>query len=104
MSVIDSTIKEIELDIDVFSDEGFDIKQSVVEAKGIVQKLVEENRWIRGEFEEDYWEVNRVLYSEHCNSYNFSKFDSSHFNRKLPKEFKEIVKCWIVNLIDHTKK
>ncbi|MGR5909949.1 hypothetical protein ACT7C4_11015 [Bacillus pacificus] len=37
MSVTD-TVKEIELDIDVFSDEGFDIKQSVIEAKGIVQK------------------------------------------------------------------
>jgi len=95
MSVTD-TVKEIELDIDVFSDEGFDIKQSVIEAKGIVQKLVEENRWLRGEFEEDYWEVNKVLYVENYNGYDFSKFDYSHFNRKLPKEFKEIVKCWIV--------
>lgn len=102
MSVTD-TVKEIELDIDVFSDEGFDIKQSVIEAKGIVQKLVEENRWLRGEFEEDYWKVNKVLYVENYNGYDFSKFDYSHFNRKLPKEFKEIVKCWIVNLIDQYK-
>ena len=38
MSVTD-TVKEIELDIDVFSDEGFDIKQSVIEAKGLYKNL-----------------------------------------------------------------
>lgn len=103
MSVIDSTVKEIELDIDVFSDEGFDIKQSVIEAKEIVQKLVEENRWIRGEFEEDYWEINRLMYTETYYGYDFSKFDSAQFNRKLPEEFKTIVKCWIVNIIDRFK-
>ncbi|BCC27004.1 hypothetical protein BCM0079_p1059 (plasmid) [Bacillus cereus] len=103
MSVIDSTIKELELDIDVFSDEGFDIKQSVIDAKEIVQKLVAENRWFQGEFEEDYWKVNRPLYGELANVYKFSKFDSSQFNHKLPKNFKTIVKCWIVNLLDQYK-
>ncbi|WP_242434980.1 tyrosine-type recombinase/integrase [Bacillus cereus] len=103
MSVIDSPVKELELDIDVFSDEGFDIKQSVIDAKEIVQKLVEENRWFQGEFEEDYWKVNRPLYDELANVYKFSKFDSSQFNHKLPKNFKTIVKCWIVNLLDQYK-
>lgn len=102
MPVMD-TVKEIELDIDVFSDEGFDIEKSVIEAKEIVQKLVEENRWLRGDFEDDYWEITKPLYSEHYHSYNFSGFDSFQFNHKLPKEFKEIVKCWIVNLIDQYK-
>nr|WP_312753421.1 tyrosine-type recombinase/integrase [Bacillus mobilis] len=102
MSVVD-TVKEIELDIDVFSDEGFDLKRSVIEAKAIVQKLVEENRWLQGEFEEDYWKISRLLYKEHSNGYKFSQFDSSQFNHKLPKEFKTIVKCWIVNLIDQYK-
>lgn len=102
MSVVD-TVKEIELDIDVFSDESFNLKQSILDAKEIEQKLVEEGRWIRGEFEEDYWEITKVLYSEHYNSYNFSKFDSAQFNHKLPKEFKTIVKCWIVNLMNQYK-
>ncbi|HDR4715851.1 TPA: site-specific integrase [Bacillus cereus] len=102
MSVTD-TVQEIELDIDVFSDEGFDLKRSVIEAKEIVQKLVEENRWLRGEFEEDYWEVSKVLYSDNSNIYNFNKFDSAQFNHKLPQEFKTIIKCWIVNLIDQYK-
>ena len=102
MSVMD-TVKEIELDIDVFSDEGFDLKRSVIEAKEIVEKLEKENRWLRGEFEDDHWVVSRLLYSESYNSYNFSQFDSAQFNHKLPKEFKTIVKCWIVNLIDKYK-
>lgn len=94
------TVKEIELDIDVFSDEGFDLKRSVIEAKEIMQKLVEEGRWLRGEFEDDYWEINKILYVENFNGYNFSKLDYFQFNHKLPKEFKTIVKCWMVNLID----
>ncbi|GAB6577799.1 tyrosine-type recombinase/integrase [Bacillus cereus] len=102
MSVME-TVKEIEIDIDVFSDEGFDLKRSVIEAKEILQKLIEENRWLRGEFEEDYWEVHKLLYSEKLNSYNFSKFDSAQFNTKLPKEFKTIVKCWVINLISQYK-
>ncbi|MED0976629.1 tyrosine-type recombinase/integrase [Bacillus paranthracis] len=101
MSVIDSTVKEIELDIDVFSDEGFDLKRSVIEAKEIIQKLEEENRWVRGDFEDDHWEVTSLLYNERTNGYDFSKFDSAQFNDKLPKEFKTIAKCWIVNLIDN---
>lgn len=103
MSVIDSMIKEIEFDISVFSDEGFDIKQSIIEAKEIAQKLVEENRWIRGEFEEDYWEINRLMYTETYYGYDFSKFDSAQFNHKLPQDFKTIVKCWIINIVDKFK-
>ncbi|SME07891.1 Phage integrase family protein [Bacillus cereus] len=102
MSVTD-TVKEIELDIDVFSDEGFNIKQSVIEAKEIIQKLVEENRWLQGEFEDDHWVVNTVLYSEMSNHYKFNAFDSAQFNHKLPQEFKTIIKCWIINLIDRHK-
>ena len=103
MSVIDSMIKEIEFDISVFSDEGFDIKQSIIEAKEIAQKLVEENRWIRGEFEEDYREINRLKYTETYYGYDFSKFDSAQFNHKLPQDFKTIVKCWIINIVDKFK-
>ncbi|MDA1539068.1 site-specific integrase [Bacillus cereus group sp. LD113LC] len=102
MSVMDA-VKEIELDIDVFSDEGFDLKRSVIESKEIIQKLEEEKRWLRGEFEEDYWEVSRNIYNERCHGYDFSKFDSAQFNHELPKEFKTIVKCWIINLIDKYK-
>lgn len=36
MSVMDA-VKEIELDIDVFSDEGFDLKRSVIESKEIIK-------------------------------------------------------------------
>ncbi|MGR5961424.1 tyrosine-type recombinase/integrase [Bacillus paranthracis] len=86
-----------------FSDEGFDIKQSIIEAKEIAQKLVEENRWIRGEFEEDYWEINRLMYTETYYGYDFSKFDSAQFNHKLPQDFKTIVKCWIINIVDKFK-
>ncbi|MGR5909123.1 hypothetical protein ACT7DL_32610 [Bacillus paranthracis] len=35
--------------------------------------------------------------------YDFSNFDSAQFNAKLPKEFKTIVKCWVVNLVDNYK-
>lgn len=102
MSVTD-TVKEIELDIDVFSDEGFDLKRSVIEAKEVIQRLEEEKRWLRGEFEEDYWEVNNLLYNEKFNGYDFSKFNSFQFNHRLPNEFKTIVKCWIINLISQHK-
>lgn len=104
MSVIDNPVKEIEIDIDVFSDEGFDLKRSVIEAKEIIKKLEEENRWFRGEFEEDHWEVSKNLYNERYDGYDFSKFDSFQFNHKLPQEFKEIIKCWILNFIDQYKK
>lgn len=103
MSVIDSPVKEIELDIDVFSDEAFDIKKSIIEAKEIIKRLEEENRWVRGEFEEDKWEVNTLLYNERSNYYDFSLFDSFQFNHKLPSDFKEIVKCWFINIIDNKK-
>lgn len=102
MSVMDA-VKEIEFDIDVFSNEGFDLKRSIIETEEVVQKLVEEGRWIRGEFEEDYWEITTALYNERSNVYDFSNFDSAQFNAKLPKEFKTIVKCWVVNLVDNYK-
>ena len=100
MSVIDSPVKEIELDIDVFLMKHLILK-SIIEAKEIIKRLEEENRWVRGEFEEDKWEVNTLLYNERSNYYDFSLFDSFQFNHKLPSDFKEIVKCWFINIIDN---
>jgi hypothetical protein len=101
MSVL---IKEIDIDIEEFSDETFDTVQSIIEAKDIIENLVSENRWIRGNFEDDYWEITKPHYYENYTSFDFSKLDSAHFNENLPHDFKDIVKCWTISLIDRYKK
>ncbi|MCL7747047.1 site-specific integrase [Halalkalibacter alkaliphilus] len=101
MSIIET---EVEIDIDVFSDEEFQIEESVNEAKKIIDRLVVENRWIKGDFEDDYWEVTQIQYNENFKAFDFNLLDSAAFNPSLPLFFKEMVKCWIVNLIDKYKK
>ena len=95
--------KEVEIDIEEFSDEAFDIEQSIMDAKEIMESLVLENRWIRGDFEDDYWELSQLHYNENHNSFDFSKLDSSLFNNNLPIEFKTIVKCWTIHLMEKYK-
>lgn len=99
MSVI---VKEIEIDINIdeFSDEGFDLEQSMLESKEIYKRLVSENRWVKGEFEDDEWAITHEHYQENTHSFEFSEFNLARFNTHLPIEFKEMVKCWIVQLID----
>lgn len=95
--------KEVQFDIEEFSDEAFNLELSVIEAKEIIENLVLKNRWIKGNFEDDYWEVTRLDYYENHKSFDFSKLDSSQFNNNLPKEFKDIVKCWCIQLIEKYK-
>jgi hypothetical protein len=94
--------KEVDIDIEVLSDEQFNFEQSVTEAKEIYKEL--ESRWITGDFTDDYWEISRLDYNAHYISFDFSKLDAAVFNRDLPKEFKDMVKCWTVQLIGKYKK
>lgn len=97
-------IKEDAFDLDDFSDETFNKEQSINEAKAIMDNLILENRWIRGEFEDDYWEITELHFNENTKGYDFSKLNAALFNNNLPKEFKEMVKCWTISLIDKYKK
>ncbi|MEH7158305.1 site-specific integrase [Neobacillus drentensis] len=95
--------KELEFDIEEFSDETFNLEQSIIKAKEIIESLVVENRWIRGDFEDDCWEVAKLQYYENYSSFDFSKLDSALFNKNSPHDFKDIAKCWTVHLIDKYK-
>ncbi|PLT30509.1 site-specific integrase [Peribacillus deserti] len=95
---------DITIDIGEFSDESFDLETSIHESKEIINELVQENRWIKGEFEDDYWLVSKLLYSENNTGYDFSIFNTTSFNNSLPDNFKSIVKCWTVNLINEYKR
>lgn len=93
--------KEVDIDIEVFSDEQFNIEQSVIEAKKIYKEL--KSRWIKGDFTDDYWEVTRLDYESQHLSFDFSNLNAAVFNRDLPTEFKAMVKCWTVVLIEKYK-
>jgi len=98
MSIITTEI-ENEVDISEFSDEGFNVEQSINDAKEIYECLVSENLWLKGDFEDDYWELAKEHHPDAFRSFSFTEFNSSRFNKHLPIEFKEIVKCWIVHLL-----
>lgn len=92
--------KENLIDIDVFSDEIYDIEASMNRSKTTIEQLVNENRWVKGDFDDDYWVVNRLDYKELTWRFDFHKLNFFVFNSSLPKEFKHIVKCWTVHLLE----
>ena len=98
-----SEVQLTEIDIDVFSDECFDVANSITQTKEIIDSMVLSNRWVKGEFEDDNWFVTDLMMSGNYQHFDFTPFNSSTFNKSLPKEFKEMVKCWVVNLIEKYK-
>ena len=91
-----------EIDLDVFSDEQFDIDSSVNEAREQFDILKNEGRMLCN-FDDDIWTVTKTDYQSHRRNLDFSIFDSSVFNSSLPVDFKLMVKCWIVGLISNYK-
>ncbi|MBY0091427.1 site-specific integrase [Priestia aryabhattai] len=87
---------ESEINLSAFSEETFNIDHSVARAKEQLDELVQEGRML-SDFEEDKWIITDSLYIDQRRNYDFSIFDSL-INKKLPKDFKIIVKCWVANL------
>jgi len=96
-------LEAVKFDIEEFSDEIFNVEQSIAEAKEIMDTLIKEKRWVKGKFEDDYWEITKIHYSENHNSFNFNNLNKSLFNNHLPDDFKDVVKCWTIYLISKYK-
>ncbi|WP_394548146.1 site-specific integrase [Priestia aryabhattai] len=93
---------EEKIDISSLSDEQFDLNISITKAKEIINEIGD--RWCGGSFDDDCWVISRLDYTSNTNSFDFNKFDSSSFSNTLPREFKNMVKCWIIELINKYKK
>lgn len=87
-----------EIDIDVFSNEQFDLELSVNEAREQFNILKNKGRML-SDFDNDIWTVTKLDYQTHRRNLDFTLFNSSVFNSTLAVEFKLIVKCWIVGHI-----
>ncbi|WP_129691309.1 site-specific integrase [Gottfriedia acidiceleris] len=93
---------QIDIDIEFFSDEQFDIELSVKESKQVFHEM--KTRFINSEFDDDVWLIERTDYAKQHNKLDFSKLDFALFNGTLPDSFKLMVKCWIVQLVKKYKR
>lgn len=89
---------ELDIDIDEIADTSFDLEQSVAESK----KFYEENKskWLQGTFDDDVWKIAKTNFPNLSNELDFTILNPTPFNKHLPIYFKDIVKCWIIYLLD----
>lgn len=90
--------QELRIDFDYMSEEQFDLEVSVKEAIEKFNQLKNEGRLVNSSFDDDIWISKRLDYQSLTNTFDFNRFNGAKFSNSIPNEFKDIVRCWVVEL------
>jgi hypothetical protein len=89
--------EDFDIDISLLADESYTMNDGISEAKELYQR--HQAKWLVGVFEDDYWEISKKNYPKLHHEFDFKFLDSFLFLSHVPKNIKNIVKCWLVTFI-----